>query len=342
MSLPIARPPGMEIAYAGMLVLLKLGRARSVTMLSADTALTDPPSWRELNYLLTEVKSDINWVIMDYLVNEGYPKAAEKFAQETSMQPADFESIHQRVEIRNAIHAGDIETAIDLINECNVQVSQLFFSSHTRRYDYTSFMHHSYPPPGVDDRQLTTSVLSMSIYPTISLLEQTILYYSTDRYALQILDTDPILHFELLQLELIELIRTVLSKPGTPSAADFTSAIQFATNQLSPRAPTDRKYLEALERTMALMIFPPDKMAPEFKRLLDINMRQSVARKVNEAILSMQGERREAKIRQLVRARVWAEQRAREAKVELPPNLPIGLDLEDEGHAPHDGEPMVT
>ncbi|TKA32664.1 hypothetical protein B0A54_15468 [Friedmanniomyces endolithicus] len=30
-------------------------------------------------------KSDINWVIMDYLVSEGYPGAAEKFAQETNL-----------------------------------------------------------------------------------------------------------------------------------------------------------------------------------------------------------------------------------------------------------------
>lgn len=102
--------------------------------------------------MLIQVNSDINWVIMDYLVNEGYPRAAEKFAQETSMQPADFESIHQRVGIRNAIHAGDIETAIGLINECNVQVSNLHLHiSHDHRYDYTRFMHHSYSPPGGDE-----------------------------------------------------------------------------------------------------------------------------------------------------------------------------------------------
>lgn len=94
---------------------------------------------------------------------------------------------------------------------------------------------------------------------------------------------------------------------------------------------------------MALMIFPPEKMAPEFKGLLDIKLRQTVARKVNEAILSAQGERREAKIRQLVRARVWAEQRAREAKVDLPASLPIGLDPETPTTTSlHEGEAMVT
>ena len=68
--------------------------------------------------------SDINWVIMDYLVSEGYPGAAEKFAQETNLcQPADIESIRERVQIRNAIHSGRIDEAVSLINEMDPQVS---------------------------------------------------------------------------------------------------------------------------------------------------------------------------------------------------------------------------
>jgi hypothetical protein len=68
--------------------------------------------------------SEINWVIMDYLVAEGYPGAAEKFAQETSIcKPADVESIRARVDVRKAIHAGQIDHAISLINEIDAQVS---------------------------------------------------------------------------------------------------------------------------------------------------------------------------------------------------------------------------
>ena len=67
---------------------------------------------------------DINFVIMDYLINEGYPSAAKKFAMEANIQPPiEEESIRPRVEIRNAIHAGDIETAIHKINDLNPQVS---------------------------------------------------------------------------------------------------------------------------------------------------------------------------------------------------------------------------
>lgn len=68
--------------------------------------------------------SDINWVIMDYLVSEGYPGAAEKFAQETNIcHPADIESIRERVRIRKAIHAGKLAEAIEMINEVDPEVS---------------------------------------------------------------------------------------------------------------------------------------------------------------------------------------------------------------------------
>lgn len=61
---------------------------------------------------------------MDYLISEGYPAAARKFAAEAGIKPTeDVTSIRERVEIRNAIHRGDIQTAIEKINELGYQVS---------------------------------------------------------------------------------------------------------------------------------------------------------------------------------------------------------------------------
>lgn len=95
---------------------------------------------------LDAIDSDINFVIMDYLINEGYPSAAKKFAMEANIQPpVEEESILPRVEIRNAIYAGDIEKAIHKINDLNPQVSipSPPRITHTRCYDYICFMHHS-------------------------------------------------------------------------------------------------------------------------------------------------------------------------------------------------------
>ena len=77
------------------------------------------------------------------------------------------------------------------------------------------------------------------------------------------------------------------------------------------------------------MIFPQEKMTSEFKELLDLKLRENVAADVNKAILEARGERAEAKIRQLVRARVWAEAQACEVKVMLPSHLSIGIDPDD-------------
>ncbi|KAK5165587.1 uncharacterized protein LTR77_009116 [Saxophila tyrrhenica] len=225
-------------------------------------------------------KSDINWVIMDYLVSEGYPGAAEKFAQESNLcQPTDVEGIRERVRVRNAIHSGRIEEAIGMVNEIDPEI----------------------------------------------------------------LDLNPQLHFQLLQLQLIEIIRTVLDKQSaqkTVAARDFLPAITFATEQLSPRAPTDPRYLTALEETMALMVYTPEKMPAEFKKLLDVKLREKVASDINKAILESRGERTEAKIRSLVRARAWAETQAMEAKITVLPS-PIRLDAAN-NHANGDDDSMSS
>ena len=83
---------------------------------------------------------------MDYLVSEGYPRAAEKFAKEANIQlPLEEESIQSRVEVRQAIHAGDIDTAITKINDLNPQVNQAFcfFPGSSLCRIITSFMHHA-------------------------------------------------------------------------------------------------------------------------------------------------------------------------------------------------------
>ncbi|KZF23285.1 hypothetical protein L228DRAFT_246037 [Xylona heveae TC161] len=252
--------------------------------MTSSTTSTATPTRHPFERLVDDArpsKTDINFVIMDYLVTEGYPSAAKKFALEANIQPAaDIESIQERVEIRNALLRGDIESAIDGINELNPQI----------------------------------------------------------------LDLDASLHFALLRLQLIELIRTctVSSNP------DITAALNFATSQLAPRAPTRPEFLEDLERTMALLIFPSDSLAPPLAALLDPSLRKAVANRVNEAILSSQGARREAKIRNLVRLRAWAESRARENKKEIPELIPLGLDGPDNLHSESlfqtngGAEPMVT
>ena len=89
--------------------------------------------------------SDINYLVMDYLITNGYPAAAKKFAVEANIQlQTDLDSVQERVEIRTAIHSGNIQAAVEKINELNPQVrhclpSLLSFHSPILCYDYTKF-----------------------------------------------------------------------------------------------------------------------------------------------------------------------------------------------------------
>ncbi|OKL60908.1 hypothetical protein UA08_03568 [Talaromyces atroroseus] len=235
------------------------------------TPSTATPTWHQFERKVDEVKpskTDINYLVMDYLVTNGYPAAAKRFAVEANIQPkADIESIQERVEIRSAIHSGDIQIAIEKINELNPQI----------------------------------------------------------------LDENPSLHFSLLRLQLVELIRRCTSTPN----ADITPALEFATSQLAPRAPTNPQFLEDLERTLALLIFPSENLTPSLAPLLHPNLRKDIATKVNEAILKSQGARKEARLRNLVKLRAWAEQKARETKSGIPDILDIGLYNEKQSASDH-------
>lgn len=215
---------------------------------------------------------DINFVIMDYLVSEGYPRAAERFAKEANIHvPLVEESIQSRVEIRRAIYSGDIDTAITKINDLNPQI----------------------------------------------------------------LDTNRFLHFALLRLQLIELIRACTSS----ATADVTPALNFASAQLAPRAATTPEFLKDLELTMTLLIMLPatGKLQPELAELLEPSLRRDVASKVNEAILTSMGDHGEARMRSLVRLRHWAEAKARATGKDISPVLPLGLQDADETSSENNG-----
>lgn len=77
---------------------------------------------------------DLNRLVMDYLVIEGYKSAAEHFSRESGLKPnVDLDSIENRRIIRNAIQGGRIEEAIERVNELNPEVRLSPFLAHVFR-----------------------------------------------------------------------------------------------------------------------------------------------------------------------------------------------------------------
>jgi hypothetical protein len=95
-------------------------------ILSDSFPVVCPPSCTD-----PEPCSDLNRMIMDYLVVEGYKSAAEELCQEANLTPpVDFSSIESRMDIRDALQRGDIEDAITRVNDLNPEVSCLSFHDH--------------------------------------------------------------------------------------------------------------------------------------------------------------------------------------------------------------------
>jgi len=80
----------------------------------------------EWNSKLAEVKiakEDMNALVMNFLVIEGYKEAAEKFQQESGTKPSmDLNSIGERMAIRSAIQQGNIEHGIEKVNDLNPSI----------------------------------------------------------------------------------------------------------------------------------------------------------------------------------------------------------------------------
>ncbi|KAF9229192.1 lish motif-containing protein [Gyrodon lividus] len=76
--------------------------------------------WEGRLHEVQVTKDDLNRLIMDYLVIEGYKSAAQEFSDEAGITPpVDFESIQSRMVIREALQRGDVEEAITRVNDLN-------------------------------------------------------------------------------------------------------------------------------------------------------------------------------------------------------------------------------
>uniref|UniRef100_A0A182P295 CTLH domain-containing protein n=1 Tax=Anopheles epiroticus TaxID=199890 RepID=A0A182P295_9DIPT len=68
-------------------------------------------------------QDDINKLIMNYLVTEGFKEAAEKFQAESGVVPSvDLNSLDNRIQIREAVQNGFIQEATHLVNQLHPEL----------------------------------------------------------------------------------------------------------------------------------------------------------------------------------------------------------------------------
>uniref|UniRef100_A0A673UI16 GID complex subunit 8 homolog n=1 Tax=Suricata suricatta TaxID=37032 RepID=A0A673UI16_SURSU len=79
--------------------------------------------WMEKLNNLHVQRADMNRLIMNYLVTEGFKEAAEKFRMESGIEPSvDLETLDERIKIREMILKGQIQEAIALINSLHPEL----------------------------------------------------------------------------------------------------------------------------------------------------------------------------------------------------------------------------
>ncbi|GAB6031662.1 Glucose-induced degradation complex subunit [Chamberlinius hualienensis] len=79
--------------------------------------------WKEKLDHVRIQRSDMNRLIMNYLVTEGFKEAAEKFQLESGIKPSfDLEKLDERIKIRDAIQSGHIQEAIAMVNNLHPEL----------------------------------------------------------------------------------------------------------------------------------------------------------------------------------------------------------------------------
>ncbi|KAL8460395.1 hypothetical protein ACS0TY_032072 [Phlomoides rotata] len=82
-------------------------------------------------------KEDMNKLVMNYLVTEGYVEAAERFQLESGTEHIDLGTITDRMAVKKAVQSGNVEDAIEKVNDLNPEIldtnPQLFFHLQQQR-----------------------------------------------------------------------------------------------------------------------------------------------------------------------------------------------------------------
>lgn len=92
----------------------------------------DASQWKEKVKAYHIPRAEVNKVIMEYLVKEGFKDAVMAFQEESGVDPGvNMAILDDQIKIRDAIEAGSIQDAVELVNDADPEIldtdSKLFF-----------------------------------------------------------------------------------------------------------------------------------------------------------------------------------------------------------------------
>ncbi|XP_058095458.1 protein GID8 homolog isoform X4 [Magnolia sinica] len=114
-----------------------VGQLNPVERMSTSKKVITRAEWeKKLNDVKIR-KEDMNKLVMNFLVTEGYVEAAEKFRMESGTEHIDLATITDRMAVKMAVQCGNVEDAIEKVNDLNPEIldtnPQLFFHLQQQR-----------------------------------------------------------------------------------------------------------------------------------------------------------------------------------------------------------------
>ncbi|XP_058095442.1 protein GID8 homolog isoform X2 [Magnolia sinica] len=96
-----------------------VGQLNPVERMSTSKKVITRAEWeKKLNDVKIR-KEDMNKLVMNFLVTEGYVEAAEKFRMESGTEHIDLATITDRMAVKMAVQCGNVEDAIEKVNDLN-------------------------------------------------------------------------------------------------------------------------------------------------------------------------------------------------------------------------------
>lgn len=83
----------------------------------------DQAQWEEKVKAYHLPRAEINKIIMEYLVKEGFKEAVLSFQKESGVEPGvDMSMLDDQIKIRGAVESGAIQEAVELVNDIDPEV----------------------------------------------------------------------------------------------------------------------------------------------------------------------------------------------------------------------------
>ncbi|CAN6301640.1 unnamed protein product, partial [Urochloa humidicola] len=118
--------------FLSRIVLRDLDSIDSPTSMASSKKVITRDEWERKLRDVKIRKEDMNRLVMNFLVTEGFVDAADKFRIESGTQPEiDLATITDRMEVKRAVQSGNVQEAIEKINDLNPTIldtnPQLYF-----------------------------------------------------------------------------------------------------------------------------------------------------------------------------------------------------------------------